>query len=123
MPNYPQLFQRYRLLSNGLFIALLLLIVYWNLARPTKPGLNVLLLLIQLAPMLALTPGLRSRYYRAYSWLCFVTLLYFVFAVMAALASNAGLVDYLFVTLCVFLFCSSMMCSRYAQRVQKNIDV
>ncbi|WP_370981352.1 DUF2069 domain-containing protein [Agaribacterium sp. ZY112] len=119
MSSIKQLFIRYRRLTHCFLAALIALILYWNFARPS--GFNVVLLVAQLLPLAALAPGLYSQYYRAYSWLCFVMLLYFVLAVMGAFASTASLVDYLFVLLSTALFISSMMCSRYAQRVQKNI--
>ena len=114
------LFIRYQRISRALFIALLTLILYWNLTRPS--GFNWVVMSMQFLPLLALVPGLYSQHYRAYSWLCFMMLLYFIFAVQGAFASTANLSDYLFVLLCMSLFCSSMMCSRYAQRVQKNLD-
>lgn len=77
------------------------------------------ILLVQLLPLLILLPGIISRYYRAYSWLCFVLLLYFVMAVQGAFSSDANIYDGIFVFLTVFLFISAMFASRYAQRIQK----
>ncbi len=68
-----------------------------------------------------LLPGLLSQYYRVYSWLCFIILLYFVVAVMGAFSSVSKPSDYVFLFFTVVLFNVSMMCSRYAQRVQKQV--
>jgi len=78
------------------------------------------LFIIQTLPLFILAPSLLSRYYRAFSWLCFIMLLYFIMAVMGALSSIANILDYLFVLFTVALFISSMLCSRYAQRLQKG---
>jgi len=87
--------------------------------RPNGP--NWFILTIQVLPLAAFIPSLISQYYRVYSWLCFVMLLYFVLAVMASLSSIATVLDYIYLALTVYIFNCSMMCSRYAQRVQKNI--
>ena len=59
-----------------------------------------------------LLPGLLKNYYRGYSWLCFVLLVYFVFAVQGSLMSTAGLLDHIFLFLTVILFIVAMMTSR-----------
>ena len=81
------------------------------------PKLKVLA--IQLVPLLVLLPGMIAKYYRTYSWLCFVLLIYFIFAVEHAFMSKSDILDYLFVLLTVLLFISSMMTSRWMQRFQK----
>jgi len=93
--------------------------VYWGLSR--SGGFNIVIFCIQAIPLLLLLPGLISQYYRVYSWLCFVILLYFVVAVMGAFASTAKISDFVFLSFTVVLFIVSMMCSRYAQRVQKGL--
>lgn len=104
----------------SLYFSLLALFLVWNIFR--SQGINWVVLAIQCVPLLALLPNLLSRYYRSYSWLCFVIMLYFIVAVMGAFSSAANILDYTFVALCVVIFITSMMCSRYAQRVQKNIQ-
>lgn len=108
-----------RNLTFVFFAGLIVLFVVGQILRPQ--GINWVILLAQISPLLAFVPGLRSQYYRAFSWLCFLMLLYFVAAVMESLASTATVSDYVFLFLTVAIFSTSMMCSRYAQRVQKNI--
>lgn len=117
--DFEQKFRRYRVFTFIAYAALLSIFIIWNVTRAS--GISWVILLLQGLPLLALLPGLTSGYYRAYSWLCFVVLLYFIVAVTGAMRSNAGLLDYLFLSSTVALFISSMLCSRYAQRVQKNI--
>lgn len=87
-----------------------------------ETGTNWIVFGIQILPLLCFIPGLMSQYYRVYSWLCFVMLLYFIVAVMEVSASTATATDGLFLALVTLLFTSSMFCSRYAQRVQKNVE-
>ncbi len=111
-------FLLFRNITYGLYALLLALFLFWNLQQLDR--LHFIVLALQLLPLLALLPGLLSQYYRVFSWLCFVMLLYFVFAVMGAMSSMATAYDIVFLILCVLLFSSSMFCSRYAQRVQKG---
>lgn len=101
------------------FAGLIIALIVSHLLRPQ--GINWVILLAQITPLIAFIPGLTSQYYRAFSWLCFLMLLYFIFAVMESLASTATISDHVFLILIVTTFITSMMCSRYAQRVQKNI--
>lgn len=82
-------------------------------------GVNWTVLAIQSLPLLSLLPGLIKNYYRAYSWLCFIVLLYFIFAVLGAFKSTANALDYIFLVLIVNLFVTSMMASRWLQRELK----
>lgn len=104
-------------LTFTLYAAMLALFCYWNLSRDS--GINWTIFSLQTLPLLALLPGLYTRYYRAFSWLCFVDLLYFVMASLGAFKSTADYLDYLFFSLTILLFCTSMFASRWAQRVQK----
>jgi len=117
--NIAQKFVIYRKLTMCFYVATLGVFVFWGLTRPG--GFNVVVFCLQAVPLLLLLPGLLSQYYRVYSWLCFVILLYFVVAVMGVFASTAKISDYVFLASTVVLFIVSMMCSRYAQRVQKGV--
>ena len=111
-------FNRYWRLTTVLYWALIM-----TLAVPNAVHQSWGFLLLQILPLLALLPDLLSRRYRAYSWLCFLLLLYFIFAVEASLASNASPLDHLSLGLIVATFISSMLCARYAQRVQKMLFI
>ena len=101
-----------------LFCCLMALFVYWNVARSSDFSLVVFA--IQAGPLLLLLPSMIKRYYRAYSWLCFILLFYFIIAVERAFVSTAGINEYLFVGLIVSLFISAMMTGRWLQRTQKQ---
>ncbi|PCK08793.1 MAG: elongation factor Tu [Alteromonadaceae bacterium] len=110
---------RYGIALSYLFYAALIgLMIYWNLTRSS--GVSLTILVVQTAPLLLLLPSLLMKYYRAYSWLCFTLLIYFIFAVERSLVSTAEPKDYLFLTLVVVLFISAMLTSRWQQRSQKQ---
>lgn len=83
-------------------------------------NINWTALILQSLPLMLLLPSLIGSHYRAYSWLCFIMLLYFIFAVMNALISTASIADYLFLLLTTLTFIAAMMASRWLQRVQKH---
>lgn len=119
--NLETKFKITRYLTVMFYALLILLFLVSQLSHEGGP--NWVVFAIQAIPLLAFIPGLISQYYRVYSWLCFIILLYFVVAVMESLASTANIGDYIFLFLTVTLFIASMFCSRYAQRVQKNFSV
>lgn len=95
------------------YILLIALVSFWNLTR--AEGILWTVLVLQLLPLLAFLPGLLKKYYRSYSWFCFLLLLYFVLGVESSFKSNANISDYLFLSLTVLLFVFSMLCSRWLQ--------
>ena len=94
------------------------LFCYWGLLRQQ---FSIAIFVVQSTPLLALVPGLVSRSYRSYSWLCFVLLFYFILAVERALTSVASFTDFIFLTVVIMLFISSMMTSRWLQRTLKSL--
>ena len=113
-------FQLTNTITLSLFALLIAQFIVTHAYRST--GFNWPVLALQTLPLLALLPSLLKHHYRSYSWLCFILLLYFIVAVMEVSASNATLSDNVFLCITCFLFISSMLCSRYAQRVQKGLD-
>lgn len=107
-----------QLLSLFLYSLLILLFVYWAFVRSI--GFNLGILILQILPLLALLPGMIKKWYRSYSWLCFIVLFYFIFAVQLVLSNGRDLTDFIFTGLIVLLFISSMMTSRWLQRWQKD---
>jgi len=105
-------------LTFTLLFGILLLFAYWNLNRPT--GTVPAIWLMQSLPLLSLLPGMIRQFYRAYSWLCFVLLFYFIFAVQLVFSSIRQTSDFIFLALIVLLFISSMMASRWLQRAQMS---
>ncbi len=84
-------------------------------------GFSFAVLAIQAGPILALLPGIIQKRYRSYNWLCFLLLFYFIFAVERVFTSVSNTSDFLFLALIVLLFISSMMTSRWLQRLQKGV--
>ncbi|WP_245929191.1 DUF2069 domain-containing protein [Agarilytica rhodophyticola] len=105
-------------ITYGLFAALVALILYWNITR--ESGFKIGIMVFQTLPLLALLPGMLQKAYRSYSWLCFLLLFYFIFAVQLVFSSIRQTSDYIFLILIIFLFVSSMMTSRWLQRWQKG---
>jgi len=98
--------------------SLLVLFLVWNFVRNSGP--SWIIFAAQTLPLLLLLPGLWQRYYRSYSWLCFLILVYFIKAVDGAFMSNASWIDYLFLLLTVNTFISAMMAARWLQRLLKD---
>lgn len=96
-----------------------LIMIYWGVTR--EAGFSWPVLLIQSLPLILITPSLIGGHYRSYSWLCFVLLLYFVFAVMNAMQSQAKTADIIYPMLIAGLFTISMMTSRWQQYIQKGV--
>lgn len=104
--------------NYSLYAILIGLFLFWNITRETgfKPGV----FLFQTLPLLAFLPGMIKGHYRVYSWLCFIMLFYFIFAVQAVFTSTRSDSDFIFVGLTVLLFITSMTTSRWLQRLQKG---
>ena len=111
---------KWTLVANfALLTATLSLFAYWNTVR--SEGFALVVFIVQALPLALLLPSLIKKVYRAYSWLCFVTLIYFIFAVQRVFLSNSQVSDYIFLTMTVCLFLTSMMASRWLQRQQKGL--
>ena len=96
----------------GCMVSLVVVFTWANLVREQS---SLLLWLVQCVPLLIFIPGLISKHYRAYSWLCFVILFYFTAAVVEAMSPFRQITDYFLVALSVILFCAAMMASRWRQ--------
>lgn len=99
------------------YCALLAIFTFWLTTRAS--GLNFTLFFIQVIPIAVFLPGVISNHYRTYSWLCFILLFYFIKGVEGALNSTASISDVIFVFLTVIMFTTSMMASRWCQRLRK----
>lgn len=102
-----------RTLVIGSYVGLLVLFSVLALLQ-TDP--NLPLWVVQVVPLLIFAPGLWRGRHRTYSWLCFVVLIYFTWAVTNTLSPLVYWRDYLVVLLTVVLFSSAMMASRWRQQ-------
>ncbi|WP_019602718.1 DUF2069 domain-containing protein [Teredinibacter turnerae] len=110
---------RFSLIATYVGLAALILLFFaWNFLRHSGP--NWVVFIAQSLPLAALLPGMLTGYYRSFSWLCFVILIYFVKAVDGALISTAGYLDILFLILTVYIFIAAMLASRWSQRKAKE---
>lgn len=97
------------LLAYGLFVLLLVIDSY------SAEDYFWTALLLQLTPLLLLLPGMLQQYYRSYSWLCFLILLYFTSYVVQSYASSRSLIDIIGLILSAVIFISAMFNSRHLQ--------
>lgn len=79
-------------------------------------------LLIQLVPLLLLLPGLVSKYYRSYSWLCFLVLAYFTSYVVQVYSPTRQWHDWLALAATVIIFIAGMYASRWLQRYFLSLE-
>lgn len=100
-----------RYITLGSYGGLILLLTLLNLLRDNS---NVKMLLAQIIPLLIFIPSLLRATHRTYSWLCFVSLIYFV--VIVPLLMTRGLwSDWIIMLLSCTLFIAAMMTSRWLQ--------
>jgi uncharacterized membrane protein len=104
--------------SIGLFIthtafALLVLLLSWLNFR--VPGNGIPMWLFKIIPLLIFVPGFMKKYYRSYSWLCFVILAYFIWIIPLALYRKDWS-DFVVVALTAIIFITAMMSSRWLQQ-------
>jgi uncharacterized membrane protein len=90
------------------------LILLFTLVNLTGDNSSLKFWLVQHIPLLIFIPGLLRETHRTYSWLCFVTLMYFLFYVPLAMGRNLWS-DWLAIFLCCTLFIAAMMTSRWLQ--------
>ena len=98
-------------------LSLIFLLTYKLVIRESSPDWRYAA--VQIAPLLALIPGILSRHYRAYSWLCFVMLLYFLSATMNLFNASISNVDRFIFLTTIVLFVASLFSSRWSQRLLK----
>ncbi len=72
---------------------------------------------VQTLPLLIVLPGMIRGKYRAYSWLCFIIVMYFIPSVMKVMAPQGEWLDSLMLAFCVVIFITSAYTSRWMQRV------
>jgi uncharacterized membrane protein len=73
--------------------------------------------ILQTIPLLLILPGLLTKYYRSYSWLCFLMLAYFISYVVQVYSPTRDLHDWFGLVATVAVFMSAMFASRWLQRL------
>jgi uncharacterized membrane protein len=73
--------------------------------------------ILQTIPLLLILPGLITKYYRSYSWLCFLMLAYFISYVVQVYSPTRDLHDWFGLVATVVVFMAAMFASRWLQRL------
>lgn len=108
-PPLPQKIILSRVITLASIAAMVVLLVFSRDGTLTS-------VFLQCAPLAVVLPGLVLNWYRNYSWLSLMILLYFIIAVTRAMAPDGNWADNVFVALTVIIFWASAFCSRWLQR-------
>jgi len=107
-------------LTLGSYAGLLILFSLWYLLlAPAQSSHPWVIWLVHLLPLLAFLPVIAKGNPRGHAWLCFVLLLYFMEAVLAALVPTTrwlGLIESL---LLVTLFTGAMLYARWRSKLTR----
>ena len=111
-----------RALSLFSFIALLTLLLVWNLAFADLHGARIgVVLAIQLLPLALLAPGMLMGNARAHAWTCFVVNLYFIQGVLAAIDPARALFGVLEAVISFGLFCCALLYTRWRFQYDRKL--
>ena len=111
-----------RALSLFSFIALLTLLLVWNLAFADLHGARVgVVLAIQLLPLALLAPGIAMGNARAHAWACFVINIYFIQGVLAAIDPARALFGTLEAVISFGLFCTALLYTRWRFQYDRKL--
>ncbi len=111
-----------RALSLFSFIALLTLLLVWNLAFADLHGARIgVVLAIQLLPLALLAPGMLMGNARAHAWTCFVVNLYFIQGVLAAIDPARALFGVLEAVISFGLFCTALLYTRWRFQYDRKL--
>lgn len=109
-----------RLLCLASYWGLLLLFSLWYLwLAPAQSNHPWVIWLVHLLPLAAFAPVVIKGSPRGHAWLCFVLLIYFLEAVLAALVEPTRGLGLMEVLLLVLLFTSAMLYARWKSRLQR----
>lgn len=111
-----------RALSLFSFIALLTLLLVWNLAFADLHGARIgVVLAIQLLPLALLAPGMLMGNARAHAWTCFVVNIYFIQGVLAAIDPARALFGVLEAVISFGLFCTALLYTRWRFQYDRKL--
>lgn len=111
-----------RIICVSSYIGLLLWFTLWHLFLIPAPTANPWVIwLIHMAPLLAFLHVIISGSPRGHAWLCFVLLLPFIQAVLAASNPNTVVYGLGYSLLVSILFTSAMMYTRWRARYNKQL--
>lgn len=111
-----------RALVLASYFGLLLLFSLWYLWLAPSRGDNPWVIwLVHLVPLLAFAPVVLKGRPRGHAWLCFVLLLYFLEAVIAAMVPTTRWLGLLDCALLTSLFTASMLFARWRSQLERSL--
>ncbi len=109
-----------RILTLFSYFALLLLFTLWYLLlSPASADHPWVIWLVHLLPLLAFAPIVIRGNPRGHAWLCFVLLIYFMEAVLAALVPNSRWLGLGEGVLTAMLFTGAMLFARWRSQLSR----
>ncbi len=97
-------------------VSMAALLLTLSLDNWTGPSISIIRWLVQVIPLLLFTPALIKPRLRAYQWLCFVILLYFLLGILYLFSPVKQLTGLAITFFSVLLFCSAIF---YIHKQQK----
>lgn len=111
-----------RLVTLFCYFGLLAWFTLWHIFLIPVPTANPwVILLVHILPLLAFAPVMYSGSPRGHAWLCFVLLLPFIQAVLAASNPNTFTYGIGYVLLISVMFTSAMLYARWRARYNKQL--
>jgi len=111
-----------RWVSLGCFFGLMaLLCAYYLLVADLHGARPWVILLIELAPLLLLTPGMLLGSPRGHAWTCFAVNLYFIKGALAAYDPNRHVFGLLEMLACVAVFISALLYVRWRFQLNRKL--
>lgn len=111
--------RRAALLSYAALV--LLLCVYYLYVADLHGARPWVILLIELAPLLLLAPGILVGSIRGHSWSCFVINLYFIKGALAAFDPRRQWFGLLEIAASVAVFCSALLYARWRSQLNRKM--
>lgn len=99
-------------------ILVLTVTTWWLHQVGREPSLTIWL--VRIVPLLVFVPGMLRHNPRSLTWLCFVSLLYFMIAVTEAMSPLRLWINHLEVALSVTVFVSAMLSIRWRAQWQRS---
>lgn len=81
---------------------------------------GLILWLFKISPLLLFIPGLVKRSHKAAAWLSYVSMLYFIFAILLVFTSGAASWGWLMTLSTLILFISSMLFTRWQKALSSR---
>lgn len=122
MAGYDVLAPRWRRATILCLVALLIVIaikaVFFQ-SESRALGVSLTVWVMAALPLLIFVPGIRRAAINSFAWLSFVTLLYFLYGVLALFAPSRHWLDALHLFFSIMLFICAMLSVRFTARAKR----